>query len=269
MKKLLTTILGINLESKVHPEIADQLSFTDLNGVREENESNQETYELNPIKQISENLLSDSNWDKEKSLIAKLDPKSLKEFDAEDAGIILYFLLEKQDLQTAQDFISKIDTSNLPENTHFVILRIISDLQNVLSADQSLQILTSLINAGFNAGAFDEENKADVLKIFSQQSKNPDHLESNSALIKKLIQTGKVKGYDNPEQAGILSDIAQKVIQGIDNKTLILASLAQEENRQNPQFSGNTPNSEFSIKRSSEISSYMKVAPEDLLKSLV
>jgi hypothetical protein len=97
-------------------------------------------------------------------------------------------------------------------------------------------MLTSFIDAGFNAGACDEENKVDVLKIFSEQSKNPAHLESNRALIKKLIQTAKVKGYDNPEQAETLSDMAQRIIQGIDDETLILTSTAQEEDRKNPQF---------------------------------
>ena len=228
MKNFLKRTFGINLHSNVHPETPDQLPFTDLR-VEAENESDStKTYESNPIKVILD-LLADDDCKEAKLSITKLSPKSLKEFNADDAGVILVILLEKKELQAAQDFISKIDASNLPENTHFEILRLISDLQNSLSSDESLQILTSLIDAGFNAGACDAENEVDVLKIFSDQSKNPAHLESNRALIKKLIQTGKVKGYDNPRQAGILSDIAQKVIQGIDDKTLILGSLAQEE----------------------------------------
>ncbi len=173
--------------------------------------------------------------------IQTLKSPNLTTIDATTVGIILNHLLRAQQGEIARNFINELDVNLFTtQEDHFIILRLISDEQNSSLPSDSILVLQTLLEKNFNAGSYSENAEADVFKIFSQQCHNSDHDPLNKELLKMLIKTGKIVGYESPDPAnlGALSDLAYKIIEGIDNDSIVLHSIAEISNRATPQYKG-------------------------------
>lgn len=171
--------------------------------------------------------------------IQALKSPNLTTIDATTVGIILNHLLRAQQGEIAKNFINELDVNLFTtQEDHFIILRLISDEQNSSLPSDSILVLQTLLEKNFNAGAYSENAQADVFKIFSQQSHNPAHDTLNKELLTMLIRTGKVIGYEGPYPSNpeILSELAYEIIEGIENDSIVLHSIAEINDRAAPQY---------------------------------